>query len=85
MTTVQMTLTKCSILRTYTNDKHVEWYLGGRSGALDLRVVVDVNHALLVINLCSFGFVVSYSGLLVTEKVADWFHNAAVLDGTNST
>jgi len=80
-----MTLTKCSILRTHTNDKHVEWYLGGRSGALDLRFVVDVYHALLVINLGGFGFVVSYSGLLVTEKVADWFHNAAVFDGADGT
>ena len=74
--------TESSVLSTDANDEHVECDLGLGSGALDLRIIVDVDNLFLVVDLGGLGLVVLDGGLLVTEEVADGFHNAAVFDST---
>lgn len=75
--------TESSVLSADTDDEHVEGDLGLRSSALDLRFIVDVDNLFLVVDLGGLGFVVLDGGGLVTEEVADGFHNAAVFDGTS--
>jgi len=78
-------LTKCSIFRSDTDDEHVERYFGGGSVALDLGIVIDVYHALFMIDLSSLGFVVLDRSFLVPQEVADRLHDAAVLDRADGT
>jgi hypothetical protein len=74
--------TESSVLSADTDDEHIEMDLSGRSGALDLRLVVDVDDLLFVVNLCGFGFVELDGGFLVAEEVANRLHDGAVLDCT---
>ena len=78
-------LTKGRVLGTNTDHKHVEGNLGVRDITLDFGIVTDVDNALLVVDLGSFGFVESHAGLLVAQNVADGLHDRAVLDQTGGT
>jgi len=74
--------TESSILGADTDDEHIERNLGQGSSTLDLRLVVDVDDLLGVVNLGGFGFVELDGGFLVTEEVANRLHDGTVLDGT---
>jgi hypothetical protein len=75
--------TKSCIFRAYTDDEHVKGDLGFGGVALDLRLVINVDDALLVVDLGGLGFVVLDGGLLVAQKVADRLHDGAVLNGAD--
>jgi hypothetical protein len=73
--------TERGVLGTNTDDEHVEGNLSLGRVALDLRVVVDVYNALLIVDLGGLGLVVLDGGFLVAQEIADRLHDGAVLDG----
>jgi hypothetical protein len=75
--------TKGRVLGTDTHNEHVEGDLGLGRVALDLRVVVNVDNPLLVVDLGGLGLVVLDGGLLVAQEVADGLHDGAVLNGAD--
>lgn len=77
--------TKGGILSANADNKHVEGNLGGRNISLDLRVIIDVDHLLLIINFRSLSLVVFHSSLFVSQEVADRLHDRAVLDRSSGT
>jgi hypothetical protein len=75
--------TKGCVLGADTHNEHVEGDLGLGRVALDLRVVVNVDNPLLVVDLGGLGLVVLDGGLLVAQEVADGLHDGAVLNGAD--
>jgi hypothetical protein len=73
--------TEGRILSAYTDHEHIKWHFRCPYIALDLAVIVDVHNLLLVINLGGLGLEELHRSLLVSQKVADWFHDTPVLDG----